>query len=105
MVEWSNTPVLKTGVPQGTGGSNPSLSAKVSVTSCKTTSCADFSFKGAPNPLTRIFQVIEQTSLIPLAVLLVIAKHDKTKKRYKRTLWGKSDLEKTCDDGGKFFGW
>ena len=58
------------------------------------------------NPLTRIFQVIEeQTSLIPLAVLLVIAKHNKTKKRYKRTLWGKSDWEKTCDDGGKFFGW
>ena len=49
MVEWSITPVLKTGVPKGTGGSNPSLSAKVSVTSCKTTSCADFSFKGAPN--------------------------------------------------------
>ena len=28
MVEWSITPVLKTGVPRGTGGSNPSLSAK-----------------------------------------------------------------------------
>ena len=27
MSEWSNVPVLKTGVPQGTGGSNPSLSA------------------------------------------------------------------------------
>ena len=27
MVEWSITPVLKTGVPRGTGGSNPSLSA------------------------------------------------------------------------------
>ena len=44
MAEWSNAPVLKTGVLRGTGGSNPSLSAKVSVTSCKTTSCADFSF-------------------------------------------------------------
>ena len=53
----------------------------------------------------RIFQVIEQTSLIHLTVLLVIAKHDKTKKRHKRTLCGKSDWEKTCDDGGKFFGW
>ena len=42
MAEWSNAPVLKTGVLQGTGGSNPSLSAKISVTSCKTTSCADF---------------------------------------------------------------
>ncbi len=30
-------------------GFSPSLSAKISVTSCKTTSCADFSFKGAPN--------------------------------------------------------
>ena len=49
MAEWSNAPVLKTGVLRGTGGSNPSLSAKISVTSCKTTSCADFSFKGAPN--------------------------------------------------------
>ena len=28
MVEWSITPVLKTGVLKGTGGSNPSLSAK-----------------------------------------------------------------------------
>ena len=27
MAEWSNAPVLKTGVPQGTGGSNPSFSA------------------------------------------------------------------------------
>jgi len=30
-------------------GSRACLSAKVSVTSCKTTSYADFSFKGAPN--------------------------------------------------------
>ena len=43
MAEWSNAPVLKTGVLQGTGGSNPSLSAKISVTSC-TTSYADFLF-------------------------------------------------------------
>ncbi len=27
MVEWSITPVLKTGAPRGAGGSNPSLSA------------------------------------------------------------------------------
>ncbi len=33
MVEWSITVVLKTTVLRGTGGSNPSLSAKVSVTS------------------------------------------------------------------------
>ena len=49
MAEWSNAPVLKTGVLQGTGGSNPSLSAKVSVTSCKTTSCADFLFTSILN--------------------------------------------------------
>ncbi len=28
LAEWSNAPVLKTGVPQGTGGSNPSFSAR-----------------------------------------------------------------------------
>ena len=28
VTEWSNVPVLKTGVPKGTGGSNPSASAK-----------------------------------------------------------------------------
>ena len=31
MVEWSITVVLKTTVPRGTGGSNPSLSAKSSM--------------------------------------------------------------------------
>ena len=29
MVEWSITAVLKTAVPKGTGGSNPSLSAEL----------------------------------------------------------------------------
>ena len=43
MVEWSITAVLKTAVLRGTGGSNPSLSAKVSVTCCFTTRYADFS--------------------------------------------------------------
>ena len=28
MAEWSIAPVLKTGVPRGTGGSNPSFSAQ-----------------------------------------------------------------------------
>ena len=27
VTEWSNVPVLKTGVPKGTGGSNPSFTA------------------------------------------------------------------------------
>ena len=39
MAEWSNAPVLKTGVLQGTGGSNPSLSAKES---CKSKDLQDF---------------------------------------------------------------
>ena len=58
MVEWSITAVLKTAVPRGTGGSNPSLSAKwlqddfkivvktafkISVNRCKTYTYNDFS--------------------------------------------------------------
>ena len=39
MAEWSNAPVLKTGVLQGTGGSNPSLSA---TESCKSKDLQDF---------------------------------------------------------------
>ncbi len=39
MAEWSNAPVLKTGVLQGTGGSNPSLSA---TESCKSFDLQDF---------------------------------------------------------------
>ena len=58
MVEWSITAVLKTAVPRGTGGSNPSLSAEISVTSCKTTSYADFLFKGAPNLRQNLDQII-----------------------------------------------
>ena len=49
MAEWSIAAVLKTVEGHTSGGSNPSLSGKVSVTSCKTTSYADFSFKGASN--------------------------------------------------------
>ena len=41
MAEWSNAPVLKTGVLRGTGGSNPSLSA---TESCKSQDLQDFFF-------------------------------------------------------------
>ena len=41
MVEWSITAVLKTAVLRGTGGSNPSLSAKKS---CKSFDLQDFFF-------------------------------------------------------------
>ncbi len=34
VAEWSNAPVLKTGVPQGTGGSNPSPTAWQMFDSC-----------------------------------------------------------------------
>ena len=45
MAEWSNAPVLKTGVLRGTGGSNPSLSA---TESCKSTDLQDFIFLLSP---------------------------------------------------------
>ena len=41
MAEWSNAPVLKTGVLRGTGGSNPSLSA---TESCRSKDLQDFFF-------------------------------------------------------------
>ena len=85
-------------------GSRACLSAKFSVTSWKQQVALIFHLR-VRQICARIFQVIEQTSFIHLTVLLFIAKHDKTKKRHKRALCGKSDWEKTCDDGGKFFGW
>ena len=59
MVEWSITPVLKTGIRRRIGGSNPSLSAKISVTSCKTTSCADFFCLWVRQICARIFLLVE----------------------------------------------
>lgn len=43
--------------------------------------------------------------LIAIVAFFIIAKQDKKKRRSRRTLWGKSDWEKICDDGGRFFGW
>ena len=43
--------------------------------------------------------------LIIIAIVFIMRRQDNKKKHSKRTLWGKSDWEKTCDDGGKFFGW
>jgi len=42
--------------------------------------------------------------LIILAIIIICARKDE-KKRHHRNFSGKSDWEKTCDDGGKFFGW
>lgn len=41
--------------------------------------------------------------LIIIAIVFIMRRQDKKKKHSKRMLWGKSDWEKTCDDGGKFF--
>ena len=46
--------------------------------------------------------------LIVLFILFAISRNsDKSKKqkRRRRSYFGKSDWEKTCDDGGKFFNW
>lgn len=42
--------------------------------------------------------------LIILAIIIICARKN-DKKRHHRKYSGKSDWEKTCDDGGKFFGW
>ena len=54
MVEWSITAVLKTAVPRGTGGSNPSLSAETNLQDIDFQSCRFFLYpkrctKNAPN--------------------------------------------------------
>jgi len=44
--------------------------------------------------------------IIVLVMAAIIANRAKRHKKKNRTRYnGKSDWEKTCDDGGKFFGW
>ena len=43
--------------------------------------------------------------LIVLFIVFVLAKKSKGQKRNRTTWHGKSDWERECDDGGKFFGW
>ena len=44
--------------------------------------------------------------LIILFIWFILAKRRKRGRRRNRTTWhGKSDWEKTCDNGEKFFGW
>ena len=62
MAEWSNAPVLKTGVLRGTGGSNPSLSAKSDVTDCLTTSYVTFLYFALINICATLEPDVEQTS-------------------------------------------
>ena len=89
MAEWSNAPVLKTGVLRGTGGSNPSLSAKES---CKSKDLQDFLFLcfGSPPfggiknfclPLYKVvsYQLnfgIKQINPLPSAEFILPTRHD-----------------------------
>ena len=44
--------------------------------------------------------------IIIVGIMFIIAHKNKGKKKKNRTTWhGKSDWERECDDGGKFFGW
>ncbi len=44
--------------------------------------------------------------LIVLFICFVLAKRRKRGRKRNRTTWhGKSDWEKTCDEGGKYFRW
>lgn len=43
--------------------------------------------------------------LIVLFICFVLGKRRRGRKRNRTTWHGKSDWEKTCDEGGKFFGW
>mgnify|MGYP001715686410 FL=1 len=44
--------------------------------------------------------------IIIVGIILIIAHKNKKHKKRNRTTWyGKSDWERECYDGGKFFGW
>lgn len=45
--------------------------------------------------------------ILIILFLVFIARRQKTniKKNRHKPLFGKTDWEKTCDDGGRFFGW
>lgn len=43
--------------------------------------------------------------ILVLILLIWRGGKKKQKKRRRRTYTGKSDWEKMCDDGGKFYGW
>ena len=58
MVEWSITTVLKTVVPRGTGGSNPSLSANKGVN--------QLAMRFTPFVISEIFVTLEKLIAFPL---------------------------------------
>lgn len=44
--------------------------------------------------------------LIVLFILFALSRNsEKKQKRRRRSYFGKSEWERTCDDGGKFFNW
>lgn len=45
------------------------------------------------------------TIVIILGIIILCSKDNKNTKHHHKSYFGKSDWEKTCDDGGKFFGW
>lgn len=45
------------------------------------------------------------TILIILGIIILCSKENKNRKHHRKSFLGKSDWEKTCDDGGKFFNW
>ena len=63
MVEWSITAVLKTAVPRGTGGSNPSLSANKGVNQ-QVTRFTPF--------ITPKFLILKKTALLKIGIFACI---------------------------------
>ena len=57
MVEWSITAVLKTAVPRGTGGSNPSLSAFFVLVGWGG-ACRDFFYAYCPSEIMRFDDIL-----------------------------------------------
>ena len=45
------------------------------------------------------------TILVILGIIILCSKNDNKAKRHRQSYFGKSDWEKTCDEGGRFFGW
>ena len=77
MAEWSNAPVLKTGVLRGTGGSNPSLSAQSPVNRKIYGTFAFYAFDSPPFFWSADFPLLNnQVSFLNLNVHLKFIFHD-----------------------------
>lgn len=77
MVEWSITAVLKTAVPRGAGGSNPSLSAQSPVNRKIYRTLAFYAFDSPPFFWSADFPLLNnQVSFLNLNVHLKFIFHD-----------------------------